>query len=170
MNEKIQADRTTVCYIEHNNEFLMLYRNKKENDINEGKWIGIGGKIESGESPDECNLREVREEVGLVLKSFDFLGVVKFRSDMYGDDDMHLYYSDDFEPEDPDAKRIFQEGGGYTPPECEEGLLKWIKKEELMTLPMWEGDRYFIRKILEGDKNISMTIKYEGDNCTVINE
>ncbi len=170
MTEKKRIPNTTVCYIEHDGQFLMLYRNKKKNDINEGKWIGIGGKIEAGETPDECNMREVREESGLILRSAKFLGLVKFRADMYGDEDMYLYYSDDFEPEDPKTKKVFAETGKFSPPLCKEGELKWVSKDDILSLPMWEGDRFFIEEILSGNEKISMTLQYEGDKCTVINE
>lgn len=170
MDKTEQIGKTTVCYIEHNEEFLMLYRNKKQNDINEGKWIGVGGKIEPSENPNECNMREVREETGLILNSAQFLGIVKFRSDMYGNEDMYLYYSDDFEPEDEKDKEIFIREDKFLPPDCDEGVLKWIKRSDLMALPMWEGDKSFLEPILKGAKEISMTIKYQGDNCTVINE
>ena len=92
--------KTTLCYIENKGSYLMLYRNRKPDDPNEGKWLGIGGRIEPGETPDECNAREVLEETGLKLRTAHFLGVIRFRADMYEDEDMYLYVSDDFEPED----------------------------------------------------------------------
>ena len=95
----------------------MLYRNRKPHDPNAGKWLGIGGKIEDGETPDECNLREVLEETGLRLRSMHFCGVIEFRADMYEDEDMYLYTSDDFEPADDEACGVFLETGIYDLPD-----------------------------------------------------
>lgn len=159
--------RTTLCYIENSGLWLMLYRNRKPEDPNEGKWLGIGGKIEPGETPDECNLREVREETGLILTSTVFCGVIGFRSDMYEDEDMYLYYADGFEPADPALREAFCAGGEYRLPDCDEGELRWIPSDELMDLPMWEGDRVFLNKLLGGERRISMTLSYEGETCTV---
>ena len=99
--------KTTLCYIDNNGSWLMLYRNKKPDDPNEGKWLGIGGKIEPGETPDECNKREVLEETGLILLNQTFHGVIKFRATTYENEDMYLYSSGDFEPADEAAKEIF---------------------------------------------------------------
>ena len=149
--------RTTLCYIENNGEYLMLYRNKKKNDDNAGKWLGIGGKFEAGETADECCIREVFEETGIRLRSFHFYGVIRFRATTYEDEDMYLYSSDDFElPAEL--------------PDCNEGELKWIPREELMNLPMWEGDRAFLQKILDGTKSVSMTLQYVGEECTIIED
>ena len=146
----------------------MLYRNRKPDDPNEGKWLGIGGKIEEGESPDECNMREVLEETGLVLKSFVFHGVIEFRSDTWDDEDMYLYSSSDFEPEDEEAAALFRETGTYEPPVCDEGKLDWIPAEKLLSLPMWEGDKAFIGELLKGTKDISFRLQYEGEKCTIL--
>lgn len=146
----------------------MLYRNRKPEDPNEGKWLGIGGKIEPGETADDCNMREVMEETGLRLRSMHFCGVIEFRADMYEDEDMYLYVSDDFEPADPDALEAFLSTGVCPLPECDEGELKWIPENALMELPMWEGDRVFLGKILDGEREISLTLSYEGEKCTVI--
>ena len=162
--------KTTLCYIENNGCYLMLYRNKKPGDPNAGKWIGIGGKIEEGETPDECNNREVLEESGLVLRSANFRGVIKFRATTYEDEDMYLYSSDDFVPADEQAARIYAETGRYEPPECAEGELRWIPADELMSLPMWEGDRAFVSKLAEGGGEISMTLSYTGESCEIIEE
>lgn len=129
---------------------MMLYRNKKPHDPNAGKWIGIGGRIEPGETPDACNRREVFEETGIELRSAHFHGVIRFRSDAWEDEDMYLYSSDDFETHNELAL-------------CDEGELAWIKDKELFDLPMWEGDRLFLRQIAEGRDQISMTLSYEGD-------
>ena len=146
----------------------MLYRNRKPHDPNAGKWLGIGGKIEDGETPDECNLREVLEETGLRLRSMHFCGVIEFRADMYEDEDMYLYTSDDFEPADDEACGVFLETGIYDLPDCNEGELRWIPEEELMDLPMWEGDRVFPGRLLAGHRKISLTLRYEGEKCTII--
>ena len=148
----------------------MLFRDKKEGDMNEGKWISPGGKVEEGETPDECAVREVLEETGLRLKSYIFHGVIGFRSDEYEDEDMYLYSSSDFEPADEEAARVFAETGIYGPPECSEGKLVWVPEEEMLDLPAWEGDRAFLEELLAGKKDISMTLVYEGEHCKVIKD
>ena len=143
--------RTTLCYIRQNGMWLMLYRNRKPDDPNEGKWIGIGGRIEEGETPDQCNRREVCEETGLKLRSAHFHGVIRFRSDEWEAEDMYLYSSED----------VHRGAGPGMPvlPDCDEGELRWIPEEELMSLPMWEGDRAFLEKIMAGQDRINMTLK-----------
>ena len=148
----------------------MLFRNRKPDDPNEGKWLGIGGKIKDGESADDCNLREVLEETGIILKSWTFHGVIKFRATTYEDEDMYLYSSREFIPADERAASLFAESGIYEPPECSEGELSWVAEDELLELPMWEGDRAFVEKILSGEEKISMTLEYVGENCTIIEE
>lgn len=160
--------KTTLCYIKNNGCWLMLYRNRKPDDPNEGKWLGIGGKIEPGETPDECNAREVREETGLRLCSAHFCGIIQFRADMYEDEDMYLYFSDDFEPAGRAEAETFRRTGEYALPACNEGELRWIPEDEMMDLPMWEGDRVFLERLLAGERSISMTLSYEGEKCTVI--
>ena len=160
--------KTTLCYIENNGSYLMLYRNRKPDDPNEGKWLGIGGKIETGESPDECNLREVLEETGLRLRSHVFHGVIEFRSDTWDDEDMYLYSSSDFVPADEEAARVFKETGEYALPECDEGELAWVEAGKLLDLPMWEGDRAFVGELLKGTKDISFRLQYEGEKCTIL--
>jgi 8-oxo-dGTP diphosphatase len=162
--------KTTLCYIENDGCWLMMYRDRKPGDMNEGKWLGAGGKIEAGETADECNAREVLEETGLKLRSAHFYGIIRFRADQYEDEDMYLYSSDDFEPADEEACRIFRETGRYAPPACREGRLEWIPKNEVPGLSLWEGDRVFIERMLDGSKEISMTLSYTGDSCTVIEE
>lgn len=162
--------KTTLCYIENDGCWLMLYRDRKPGDMNKGKWLGTGGKLEPGETPDECNAREVLEETGLRLRTAHFYGVIHFRADEYEDEDMYLYSSDDFEPADEEARRIYRETGRYEPPACSEGRLEWIPKTELLDLPMWEGDKAFIIKVLQGCREIRMTLSYTGDICTVIEE
>jgi len=148
----------------------MLYRNRKPDDPNEGKWLGIGGKIEEGETPDDCNMREVLEETGLRLKSAIFHGVIKFRATTYEDEDMYLFTSSDFEPADEEAAKEFDESGEYELPVCSEGELCWIGKDRLLELPMWEGDRAFISRLLEGAEDISMTLQYTGEHCKIIED
>lgn len=142
---------TTLCYIRRAGEVLMLHRIKKKNDENEGKWIGVGGKLEEGESPDECLLREVREETGLRLTSWQYRGVVTFVSDRWEGEYMHLFTADGFE-------------GKLAP--CEEGELLWVLWEEIAQLPQWEGDRIFL-SLLEADAPFfSLKLCYEGDRLT----
>lgn len=119
---------TSLCYIERGEQYLMLHRVKKQNDQNHDKWIGIGGKFEPGESPEDCVLREVREETGLTLKHWRYCGIVTF---VLADwtEYMHLFCADGFEG---------------TLRECDEGVLEWIDKSALRALPMWEGDKIFL--------------------------
>ena len=155
--------KATLCYISRNigkgREYLMLYRNKKVNDPNEGKWIGVGGKFEPGETPDACMLREVREESGLKPASYHFCGVIHFLSDTWEDEDMYLYRAEAGED-------TVVSGGSEANkmPACEEGELRWIPEDQLMDLPMWEGDRLFLKPLIEGADSIAMTLHYEGDN------
>ncbi len=159
--------KTTICYIENKGSWLMLYRDRKPGDMNEGKWISPGGKVEEGETPDECVAREVLEETGLLLKSWVFHGVIEFRSDEYEDEDMYLYSSSDFVPADEEAARVFALTGEYAPPDCREGELVWVPHEEMLGLPAWEGDRAFLTEVLKGTKEINMRLQYEGESCTV---
>ena len=140
---------TTLCYIERDGKYLLLCRNKKKNDLNEGKWIGVGGKCEPGESPEACVRRETFEETGLTLGKLHFYGIIHFRSDTWEDEEMYLYGSDDF--------------SGRLAEDCLEGTLAWVPKESVMDLPLWEGDRLFLRKMLAGESSIEMTLRYEGD-------
>ena len=140
---------TTLCHIERDGKYLMMHRVKKAVDENRDKWIGIGGKFEEGESPEDCLLREVREETGLRLKSWQFRGIVTFVSDEWGTEYMHLFVSDDFEGE---PRR-----------DCAEGQLEWIGKEELLTKPIWEGDRIFLRLLGTDRPFFSLKLRYTGD-------
>lgn len=139
---------STLCYIERNDAWLLLHRVKKENDVNRDKWIGPGGKFEDGESPEECMLREVREETGLTLTSYRFRGIVTFVSDRWETEYMHLFTADGFEGE------LRQ---------CDEGTLEWIKKSEFAALPQWEGDRIFLRLLEEDAPFFSLKLRYEGE-------
>ena len=141
---------TTLCYIEREGEWLMLHRVSKKNDVNKDKWIGIGGHFEENESPEECLLREVKEETGLTLTSWRFRGLVTFRSTRGSAEDMEymcLYTADGFE-------------GEMTA--CNEGTLEWVKKEEVGGLNIWEGDKIFFRLLNEDAPFFSLKLTYEG--------
>lgn len=139
---------TTLCYIERGDEYLMLHRVKKENDINRDKWIGLGGKFEEDESPEECLLREAYEESGLRLTSWRYRGIVTFVNTKCSSEYMHLFTADGFE--------------GTVGP-CDEGELEWIKKSELMKLTLWEGDRIFLRLLDSNEPFFSLKLSYDGD-------
>ena len=139
---------TTLCYIEHAGRVLLLHRTRRDEDPNRGKWIGVGGHIEPGETPEECALREVREETGLRLLDLRSRGVVRFRSDASPDEDMYLFTATAF------SGRLR---------ECDEGELKWVEKEKMFELPMWEGDRVFLQLLDEGRDKFDCTLQYHGD-------
>ena len=140
---------TTLCYIEKDGAYLLLLRNKKERDVNGGKWVGIGGHLEEGETPDECLLREVREETGLILEDYRAVGDIAFLSNAWPAEIMHLYHAKGF--------------SGELLPDCNEGTLAWIDKREALSLPMWEGDRLFLERMEEGGNFFHMILIYEGD-------
>ena len=140
---------TTLCHIERDGQYLMLHRVKKEADENKDKWIGIGGKFEEGESPEDCVLREVREETGLTLTSYAYRGLVTFVSDEWGTEYMHLFTANGFT-------------GEIRP--CDEGELQWIDKTELLHLPIWEGDKIFLRLLDSDEPFFSLKLCYRGDN------
>ena len=149
MPDRLKMRNTTLCYIEQNGRYLMLHRVKKDQDLNRDKWIGIGGKFESGESPENCLLREVEEETGLQLDSWRYCGIVTFVSEEWGTEYMHLFHSDSFHG---------------TLRECGEGVLEWIDKSALQNLPaLWEGDRIFLRLMEEGGPFFSLKLCYRGD-------
>ena len=139
---------STLCYIERGDEWLLLHRVKKKNDLNKDKWIGVGGKFEDGESPEECVIRETREETGLTLTDYRYRGIVTFVSDIYETEYMHLFTATGFTG---------------TPHECDEGNLEWIRKADFAALPQWEGDKIFLRLLEEGAPFFSLKLKYEGD-------
>jgi 8-oxo-dGTP diphosphatase len=140
---------TTLCYLERGRDYLMLHRVKKEVDENKDKWIGIGGKFEEGESPEDCLLREVREETGLTLTSWRYRGIVTFVSDEWGTEYMHLFTANAWE--------------GALRQDCDEGVLEWIDREMLLSLPIWEGDKIFLRLLDEDASFFSLKLRYEGD-------
>lgn len=144
----MKSSMTTLCYIEKNNCYLMLHRVKKQKDINKDKWIGIGGHFETKESPEECLLREVKEETGLTLLSYRFRGIITFVTDLYETEYMCLYTADSFE-------------GELT--KCEEGTLEWVEKSELINLNLWEGDYIFLRLLEEREEFFSLKLRYEGE-------
>lgn len=139
---------TTLCYIEQDNAYLLLHRVKKQNDENHDKWIGIGGKFEENESPEDCLLREVGEETGLRLTRWRYCGLVTFVSDRWEGEYMHLFHADGFEG---------------TLRECDEGELQWVKKSDFSALEQWEGDRIFLRLMESGAPFFSLKLRYEGD-------
>ena len=139
---------TTLCYIEKGDQYLMLHRVKKEHDINKDKWIGVGGKFEDKESPEDCLFREVREETGLTLTSWKFRGIITFVTDRYETEFMHLYTADDWEGE-----MI----------ECNEGNLEWLDKKEVFNLKVWEGDKIFFWLTQHDAPFFSLRLEYVGD-------
>lgn len=140
---------TTLCYIEKDGAYLMIHRVKKKNDLNHDKWIGVGGKFEYGESPHECAIREIREECGVVPKDLRYRGIVTFVSDEYGTEYMHLFTSDGYE--------------GEIDYNCDEGVLEWVKKEKIPSLPIWEGDKIFFELLDKDEGFFSLKLEYEGD-------
>lgn len=150
---------TTLCYIEKNGQYLMLYRNKKKDDQNQGKWIGVGGKLESGETVEECLLREVREETGLELAGYEKRGVIDFFLEGWGQERMHLFAASI--DADTDSGADYLEA-------CTEGTLRWIPKEEIMGLSLWEGDKIFLEMLLRGEKDFYLTLKYRGDELVEV--
>ena len=154
---------------------LLLHRNAKADDINEGKWIGVGGKFLDRESPEECLLREVKEETGYTLTSWRFRGIVTFLQENYETEYMCLYTADDFLlPVEGrkflDIPVVFHEGFAdakatdWPVPECSEGDLAWIPKEKIPELPMWAGDRIFLKLLDEERPFFSLRLEYSGDD------
>lgn len=139
---------TTLCYIEKDDCYLMMHRISKKNDINKDKWIGIGGHFEEGESPEECLLREAKEETGLTLTSYSFRGIVTFVCGDYPTEYMCLYTADGYE-------------GDMT--ECSEGKLEWVPKERIRELNLWKGDLLFFDLLDKGEPFFSLKLCYHGD-------
>ena len=144
-----KSNLTTLCYIERDGKYLMMHRVKKEHDINKDKWVGIGGHFEADESPEECLLREAREETGLLLTNYRQRGIITFISDRWQTEYMFLYTATAYEG---------------TIGECNEGTLEWIEKEKVCDLPLWEGDKIFFRLMEEERPHFSLKLRYEGEN------
>ncbi len=142
---------STLCYLERDGKYLMLHRVKKEKDINKDKWIGVGGGFEDKESPEDCAKREIFEETGLIAGKLEFRAIVTFVTDKYETEYMHLFTTEDF-------------SGEMT--ECDEGELVWVPKEEVEKLPIWEGDRIFLKLIADPCPFFSLKLTYAGDSLT----
>ena len=141
--------QTTLCYLERGDEYLMLHRTKKKNDENHDKWVGVGGKFEAGESPEDCMHREIFEETGFTVTDYRYRGIVTFVSDIYETEYMHLFTVTNWTGE---AR------------ECDEGELAWIKKQKLFDLTLWQGDRIFLALLQEDVPFFSLKLTYQGDN------
>lgn len=142
---------STLCYLLSGDQVLMLHRVKKKNDINHHKWIGIGGKFEAGESPDECLLREAKEETGLTLTSWHCRGIVTFLNTTCEGEYMYLFTADGFTGEMK---------------ECDEGDLQWVSRDFLGQLPKWEGDQIFLDLLWQDAPFFLLTLRYDGDKLT----
>ena len=140
---------TTLCYIYRKNEILLLHRVKKNHDENAGKWIG---KFEENESPEDCVLREVKEETGLTLLSPRYRGIVTFVSDRWEGEHMHLFTADRF--------------SGTVKEDCDEGVLRWVPREEFAKLPQWEGDKLFLDLLEKDEPFFSLKLTYRGSDLT----
>lgn len=143
-----KSNLTTLCYIEKDGRYLMMHRVKKAHDINKDKWVGIGGHFEADESPEECLLREAREETGLTLTEYKQRGIITFMSDRWQTEYMFLYTASAYEGEIG---------------ECNEGTLEWIDKEKVYELPLWEGDKIFFRLLEEQRPHFSLKLRYVGE-------
>ncbi len=138
---------STLCYIERDGRYLMLHRTVKENDVTGDNWIGVGGHFEADESPEECLLREVKEETGYTLTSYRYRGIVTFVSGGGVTEYMSLFTADGFEGE---------------PVPCDEGELEWVEIDEIPKLDIWEGDKIFFRLLKESDEFFSLKLVYDG--------
>lgn len=145
---ELKMRNTTLCYIEEDNKYLMLHRVKKENDQNKDKWIGVGGKFEDGETPEDCVCREVLEETGLTLTDYQYRGIVTFVLKGWGTEYMHLFTATGFSGEMRS---------------CDEGDLVWVPKCEIENLNLWEGDKVFFRLLAEESGFFSLKLVYEND-------
>ena len=139
---------STLCYIEKDDQYLMLHRTKKSNDMNKDKWLGIGGKFEDRESPEECIIREVKEETGLTLKTYKLRSIVTYVSTTWETEYMYVFTANEFE-------------GELQP--CNEGDLQWIDKSQVTNLNMWEGDKIFLENIQEHDSFFTLKLEYDGE-------
>ena len=143
---------TTLCYLEKDGQVLMLHRTKKQNDLNVDKWIGVGGKFEDKESPEDCLLRETREETGLTLTDYRYRGIVTFVSDKWPTEYMHLFTATGFTGRQK---------------ECDEGELVWIEKTRLAELTLWEGDKIFLSLLEQNAPFFSLKLVDEGERLTL---
>ena len=139
---------TTLCYIEKDGKYLMIHRVKKVNDMNKDKWIGVGGKFEERETPFDCARREILEETGLSVGKLNYRGLVTFVSNEFGTEYMHLFHTDDF--------------SGELTKDCQEGNLEWVDKNEILSLPLWEGDKIFLDLLNKDVPFFSLKLVYEG--------
>lgn len=144
----MNALNTTLCYLEQGDRYLMLHRTKKEGDVNRDKWIGVGGKFEPGESPEECLLREVKEETGLSLTGYLLRGILTFVCPPWPNEYIFLYTGHTWE------------GEMIT---CTEGDLEWVEKSRLSQLPLWEGDHIFLDLLARDHPFFSLKLIYQGD-------
>ena len=147
-----KTNLTTLCYIEQDGNYLMMHRVKKQHDINHDKWVGVGGHFEPDETPEECLLREVREETGLVLDAFCLRGIITFQSDRWQTEYMFLYTAHAFH-----GAFVGRDG-------CREGTFEWVPKDEVSKLPIWEGDKIFFRLFEERQSVFSLKLRYVGDD------
>lgn len=145
---------TTLCYLERDGQYLMLHRVKKNEDINKGKWIGVGGKFEEGESPEDCVIREVWEETALHVQNLRLRGVITFIADHQPTEYMFLYTADQFT------------GTMIRGEDCAEGILHWVDKDKISSLPIWEGDRIFLRLLEENAPFFSLKLRYINGQLT----
>lgn len=154
---------TTLCYLEWNHQYLMLHRTVKKNDVNHDKWIGVGGHVEDGESPEECLTREVREETGLVLTSYRLRGVVTFLSGKGDFEYMFLYTADKWET----AGSLSSDPSSLNGVSFREGVLEWVDMDKIETLNIWEGDKIFFRLIDQNAPFFSLKLVYDGHDHLV---
>lgn len=143
---------TVLCYLEKDGAWLMMNRVKKKYDLNEGKWVAVGGKLEENESPIDCAIREVKEETGFTLNSASLCGIVTFVSDKYETEQMFIFRSSDF--------------CGNLNPDCNEGILEWQPICNVNRLPIWEGDKIFHKFLIENSAFFNLKLVYSGDNLT----
>ena len=138
---------STLVHLIKDGKYLMLHRVKKEGDYNKDKWIGVGGKFEPRESPEECARRETLEETGFTIGKMDYRGIVTF---VYQDitEYMHLFTSEDFSGEMKD---------------CDEGNLEWVDISEVCNLPIWEGDKIFFKLMEDDAPFFSVKLVYDDD-------
>ena len=152
--DKMNMKLSTICYIDNGSEFLLLHRNKKENDIHEGKWVSVGGKFEAGETPEACAIREIKEETGLTATKLDLKGFITFPNFTHDGQDWYsfVYRVTEFE--------------GELIAECDEGTLEWVAYDEVLKKPTWEGDYTFLEWILEDKPYFSAQFTYVDDQLT----